>query len=93
MPDNQSMGELEDFVAKMIPNGDPVWPRSRSYIDGIPITDRKFKGKKTLRAKVYAWLAAREDPRRMGQAIYARDLNVNGPLCQKFVDWLTRLFR
>ena len=93
MPDNTSTGELEDFVAKMIPNGDPVWPRSRCYIDGIPITDRKFKSKKTLKAKVHAWLATREDPRRMGAAIGAKDLDVNGPLCQKFVDWLTRLFQ
>ena len=28
----------------------------------------------------------------MGLAIAARDLEVNGVLCQRFVDWLTRLF-
>ena len=42
MPDNQSTGELEDFVAQMIPPGDPVWPRSEYYIEGIPEPDRKF---------------------------------------------------
>ena len=26
MPDNSSIGELEDFVGSMIPCGDPVWP-------------------------------------------------------------------
>ena len=41
MPDNQSLGELEDFVAQMIPSGDPVWPLSQDYIDGIPAVHRK----------------------------------------------------
>ena len=92
MPDNQSTGELEDFVARMIPGDDPVWPLSEDYIEGIPSEDRKFAQSKTQRAKVHAWLAAREDPRQMGQAIRARDLEVNGELCEKFVSWLRRLF-
>lgn len=92
MPDNVSPGELEDFVATMIPRGDPVWPRARAYIDGIPETDRKFAEGKTERAKVHAWLAAREDPRRMGTAIGAGDLNVGAPRCQAFAAWLRRLF-
>lgn len=92
MPDNQSIGELEDFVARMIPSNDPVWPLSEDYIEGIPLADRKFAENKTQRAKVHAWLAAREDPRQMGQAIRARDLEVSGELCEKFVVWLRRLF-
>lgn len=92
MPDNTSAGELEDFVAQMIPTEDPVWPLSLSYIEGIPGADRKFSEKKKLRAQLYAWLAAREDPRRMGLAIRARDLKVDGDLSKKFVAWLNGLF-
>ena len=92
MPDNESLGELEDFVARMIPGDDPVWPLSEDYIEGIPLADRKFTENKIQRAKVHAWLAAREDPRRMGEAIRAQDLDVDGKLCQKFIDWLNRLF-
>ena len=92
MPDNESPGELENFVVQMIPNEDPVWPLSRDYIDGIPREGRKFSAKKELRAQLYAWLAAREDPRRMGLAIGAGDLGIDGDLSQKFVDWLARLF-
>ena len=92
MPDNTSTGELEDFVAQMVPDEDPVWPLSQRYIEGIPAVDRKFAAHKTLRAQIHAWLAAREDPRQMGLAIRARDLDVDGPLCQKFVAWLTNLF-
>ena len=92
MPDNTSPGELEDFVAQMIPGEDPVWPLSQQYIEGIPVADRKFAEHKTLRAQIHAWLAARKDPRQMGLAIRACDLDVDGPLCQKFVAWLTNLF-
>ena len=77
----------------MIPDCDPVWPLARAYIDGIPCAERKFIPKKQQRAEVHAWLAAREDPRLMGAAIGARDLDVDGPLCQSFVAWLERLFR
>ena len=68
MPDKRSPGELEDFIADMIPKDDSVWPLSRAYIDGIPAESRLFNPKKEKRAKVHAWLAARERPRPMGMA-------------------------
>ena len=93
MPDNQSSGELEDFIVKMIPTGDPVWPRSETYIDGIPVDDREFKEGKILRAKVNAWLATREEPRKMGLAIKTEDLEIVGATCVSFVAWLRELFK
>ena len=92
MPDNESSGELEDFVKQMIPTGDPVWSLSQRYIDGIPQANRKFADRKKLRAQLYAWLATREDPKKMGSAIGAHDLNMDGILCKKFVVWLMALF-
>ena len=92
MPDNASPGELEDFVQRMIPTDDAVWPLAEQYIDAIPAPDRKFPPGKTSRAKLYAWLATRRDPRRMGEAIRTRDLATDDPLCQQFATWLRRLF-
>ncbi len=92
MPDNQSGGELEDFVERMIPGNDVVWPLSQNYIDQIPKADRKFAEGKILRAKVHAWLAAREHPRRMGSAIGVGDLDVDVETTKKFVSWLRQLF-
>ena len=92
MPNNQASGELEDFVAKMIPETDTVWPLSETYVEAIPATARKFKPGKTLRAKVHSWLATREEPRKMGAAIGAGDLNVEAPDAVRFVEWLRRLF-
>lgn len=93
MPDNESPGELEDFVQTMVPTDDPVWPRSQNYIDRIPVADRRFRPGKLLRAKLYAWLATRENPGRMGAAIRARDLRVDGVLGSTFARWLRSLFR
>lgn len=92
MPDNKSEGELEDFVAQMIPADDPVWPLAQRYIECIPACDRKFTEKKIARAKVHAWLAARKEPRKMGVAIRAHDLEINGVICCKFIEWLSKLF-
>ena len=93
MPDNSTDGELENFVAQMIPDDDPVWPLSQKYIDSIPPQHRKFAPGKSLRAQIHAWLATREDPRQMGLSIRARDLVVNNLLSQTFLSWLTNLFR
>lgn len=92
MPNNEKPGELETFVASLIPHDDPVWPKSKEYIDRIPESDRKFSQDKTLRAQVHAWLAARERPRMMGAAIGAGDLNTEACDSIRLVDWLRRLF-
>ena len=93
MPDNMSKGELEDFVIKMIPTDDAIWPRAQTYINGIPTNIRKFKESKQSRAELYAWLATRELPGRIGYSIKQGDLDINGQLTQQFIGWLKLLFR
>ena len=91
-PDNESSGEIEDFVTTMIPADDPVWPLSQRYIEGIPEEDRRFSKGKTARAKLHAWLAARAEPKFMGTSIHAGDLEIHGTLATRFADWLRKLF-
>lgn len=92
MPDNRSAGELEDFVQKMIPKGDPAWEPARRYIRAIPEEARKFRPKKQSRAELHAWLATRENPGLMGSAIGRGDLETGGRLCTAFLRWLEALF-
>ena len=91
-PDNERPGELEDFVEAMIPQGDSVWPRSLAYIDDIPKSVRRFRENKALKAQLYAWLATRKTPQRMGMAIQAQELDIDGALAMRFADWLRQLF-
>ena len=92
MPNNETPGELEEFVASMIPDGDPVWPLAKEYVDRIPTKHRKFSDRKILRAKVHSWLATRTEPRKMGAAIRVGDLNVEALGAVRFLEWLRRLF-
>lgn len=92
MPDNISRGEIEDFVIKMIGDKDQVWPLAQSYINSIPDDARKFSSAKSDKAKLYAWLATRKKPNRMGAAIGTGNLTVKTQLNSLFVDWLSKLF-
>lgn len=92
MPDNRSAGELEDFARQLVPSSDRVWPRAKRYIEGIPDEDRRFKPGKISKAKLYAWLASRLLPQRMGAAITAGDLDAQAPLAKQFAKWLSDLF-
>lgn len=92
MPDNRSVGELEDFARELVPASDRVWPRAKRYIEGIPDEDRRFKPGKISKAKLYAWLASRLLPQRMGAAITAGDLDAQAPLARQFAKWLADLF-
>ena len=92
MPDNGSEGELEDFVEKLIPEGDPVWPLAERYVGGIPLDARRFKPGKFLRARIHAWLATRAEPRKMGAAIGRGDLDATAPLANTFAEWLRGVF-
>ena len=89
MPDNQSSGAIEDFVIDMIPERDPVWPLSTQYINDVP---RDFLKAKRQKAILHAWLATKTQPGLMGAAIGAGDLDTDGDLCDRFCNWLERLF-
>ena len=95
MPDNQTSGELEDFVVPMIPPDTPALPLAKDYI-GRVLTLNDDKGRlqegKRLCGEIHAWLATRERPRHLGAAIQADYLNTDGESCRSFMAWLRRLF-
>lgn len=94
MPDNESKGELEDLAFSMVPSNDDTWKLAQNYIDGIPSPERKFQPDKIDKAKLYAWLATRKEPSRMGAAIGAAGgLDASIPVCKDLLAWLSDLFR
>lgn len=92
MPCNVSTGELEDFVVNMVPEDDPIWPSSKQYISNILPQHRKFDSEKTPKAELFAWLATRKNPGRMGAAVGAGDLSLDNKPSKTFLKWLTKLF-
>lgn len=94
LPDNQTEGELEDLVARMIYQDDPIWPLAKSYVDSIPVEDRPFisTGTKINKAQVYAWLATRKKPGLIGKAIGSEALDTSVEDVRALSRWLARLF-
>lgn len=92
MPDNRSIGELEDFVKHMVPSDDPVWPLAEGYIRAVPAGAGTFAPGKASKAELHAWLATRRTPGRMGAAIRRGDLKAEGGLCADFLEWIRKLF-
>lgn len=93
MPDNRTPGEIEDFVAKLIPHNDPIWPKSKRYIDSIPEGDRRFPKTKIAKAKTFAWVSTRKRPGIIDSAINSQDLDLSRDLYKSFVRWLEKLYR
>jgi hypothetical protein len=88
MPDNQSMGMLEDFVAGLIREGDEMLPLVKRFLDSIP--KPRFIPEHRPKARIHTWLAVGERPGRpMGQAIKAdAQLDANHPTVQPFLEWV-----
>ncbi len=88
MPDNIAPGALEDFVAKMLPDSDPVWPLAVDYIEKVP---RSALFTSCSKARIHAWLATRQR-HLMGANIGEGTLDTHGSLCRSFLTWLEHLF-
>ncbi len=92
MPDNKSAGALEDFVGKLIAEGDTLWPKAQADVNSIPKADRRFKETYLVKAHVHTWLAWQEEPgTRMGETFKKKYLDPNHPQAAAFVNWIRRL--
>lgn len=95
MPDNQSPGKLEDFLARLIPVGDLCWPWAQQATDAAKAThEAPFEIKDRIKAEIHTWLAWRESPGLpFGTAITAASFAHDAALAATFVAWMNRLFR
>lgn len=90
MPNNQSAGMLEDFVADLICEDDPMLPHVDGFLDSIPEEQRRFTSAHQPKARIHSWLAVSERPGRpMGQAIQCDSrLDANHPSVEPFLQWI-----
>ena len=93
MPDNEHSGKLEDFLARMIPGSDPCWGYCEDVVDTASAKGAPFAAKDRSKAKMHTWLAWREKPGNpFGVAIKAGDLESEGALALRLVNWCSLLF-
>jgi hypothetical protein len=90
MPDNEHGGALEHFVRQLIGPEDRLMPHAEHAVEALP--EKRFSSKAQLKAVIHTWLAWQERPGTpMGTAIAAGYLRSEGPLLDRFIDWIARL--
>ena len=93
MPDNQAQGQLEDFLAKLVPANDRCWTHACEATRHAKEIGAPFAEKDQSKANIHAWLAWQENPGLpFGTAITAKYLGIDSPEALKFVQWFKRLF-
>lgn len=95
MPDNQiERGYLETFLTFLVPENNKSWEQAKNCVANLenkPFI--KAKVDHTTKAEIHTFLAWQEEPGKpFGQAITAKYLQADNPQCEKFVEWLNRLF-
>ena len=94
MPNNNSNGMLEDFIAFLVPENDLLLPVVNSTLQTIESLNlNKYSAVHKSKAAIYTWLAWQENPGTpMGLSITKKYLSTNETTCRKFIHWLTELF-
>ncbi len=93
MPDNQSPGKLEDFLAVLVPAGDPCWSWSEESTERARQLGAKFPPSDFIKARIHAWLAWQKEPGLpFGTAIQSAAFAHDVQAARQFVAWMDRLF-
>jgi hypothetical protein len=94
MPNNQSLGKIEDFLQHLVPVDDALLVEAEGILDSIESQAKNLYAEKDRpKALMHTWLAWQKTPGMpYGQAITAKALTTDSELCQRFIDWLKRLF-
>jgi len=97
MPDNQiDKGFLETFLTFLVPDpeNNKSWQQARKCV--AELENKPFIKQETdhtEKAEIHTYLAWQKEPGKpFGTAITAKYLQPDNPHCEKFVDWLNRLF-
>lgn len=95
MPDNQiERGYLETFLIFLVPENNKSWEQAKNCVDGLEYKPFiKQNVDHTTKAEIHTFLAWQEEPGKpFGTAITAKYLQADNPHCERFANWLNRLF-
>jgi hypothetical protein len=95
MPNNSLPGELEDFIAFLVPHreNNSLWTYATQCLDGLPEVSERYPEQDRSKAHVHTWLAWQQEPGKpLGQAITARYIDANAPDAETLIAWLRNLF-
>lgn len=96
MPDNTSIGALEDFAEELIPDTEDdryLWDRAQTVVENLEV--QRFRDVDRGKAQMHTWLAWQDPPRELiGRSINREQggLNPQSPSAVALVAWIQRLF-
>jgi hypothetical protein len=93
MPNNCDPGALEEFVAGLLRQGDPLWAHAADVVAQMPEELRLYPEQHRPKAHLYTWLAWQAEPGvRLRWALDRNLLSSDAELATAYLSWLTRLF-
>lgn len=94
MPNNQVNGMLEDFITFLIPEHDKLLPIVDSTLKSIEAKGlNQYATCHRAKASIHTWLSWQKNPGTpLGASITKRYLTTDVVTCDKFIDWLRRLY-
>jgi hypothetical protein len=94
MPDNQSRGMLETFLAHLVPDGlGELWAYAREAVAEARSRAAAYRDTHRDKAAIHTWLAWQDPPGcQLHHAVLQRILDPRSPLARPFVDWFRRLY-
>jgi hypothetical protein len=93
MPNNQTSGELEDFVCACIVESDPLLVYAEQILNDIEAAQLHRYRNKRSKAFLYTWLAWQQEPGSSMRTNFKKDvLSAYSPIALTFADWLNPLF-
>ncbi len=93
MPGNRAAGILEDFLTKLVDEGDCLLGHAEQATDTAKQKGATFKDTYRKKAVIHAWLAWQEEPGQpFGTAITKRYLRADRPAGEQFARWFAELF-
>lgn len=92
MPDNSTLGMLEDFVLLLIPEKDKLLDYAKSCIEKMDPSIKLFGDCHKSKVLVHTWLAWQKKPGKpMGTCIKSGALESSRPAAIDFFNWLENL--
>jgi len=93
MPDNESPGNLEDFLSRLVSRDQPIWKYAGEATMEARQRGARCQEKDHVKSVIHAWLAWQEEPGLpFGTAIKAGTFEMDGEDARQFVAWFHRLF-
>jgi hypothetical protein len=94
MPDNQSLGMLETFLAYLVPNElGELWAYAQEALIEARNRGARYVDKHRDKAAIHTWLAWQDPPGcQLHHAVLQRVLDPRSSLARPFIDWFRRLY-